>query len=159
MVVRRIRSDEWEALRDVRLRALADSPNAFGSTYARESEHDDEFWRKWASEGNTFVASDGDRLVALAAGYLDEERPGTAVLIAVWVAPEARGRALGEQLVEAVAGWARAARASKLRLAVALENEHAVALYRRTGFLDTGERERLASNAAIAEMVMERELD
>ena len=34
MRVRRVTSEDWQALRDVRLRALADAPDAFGTTHA-----------------------------------------------------------------------------------------------------------------------------
>jgi hypothetical protein len=37
VVIRTIRSDETALLRDVRLRALVDSPDAFGSTYEVEA--------------------------------------------------------------------------------------------------------------------------
>jgi hypothetical protein len=37
--VRRVRADEADALRDIRLRALADTPLAFGSTHAREAAY------------------------------------------------------------------------------------------------------------------------
>ena len=41
--VRRIAEDEWGVLRDLRLHALADSPDSFGSTYERESGYSDEY--------------------------------------------------------------------------------------------------------------------
>ena len=48
--VRRIRESEWRALREVRLLALADAPDAFGSTLAREAAFADDLRRDWARE-------------------------------------------------------------------------------------------------------------
>jgi ribosomal protein S18 acetylase RimI-like enzyme len=50
------------------------------------------------------------------------------------VAPEARGRGVGETLVAAAEQWARARGYSLLTLNVFVENTHARALYERTGF-------------------------
>ena len=36
---------DWETWRDLRLRALRDSPSAFGSTYDREATYDKALWR------------------------------------------------------------------------------------------------------------------
>ena len=36
ITVRRVRAEEWERLRETRLRALADAPMAFGATLADE---------------------------------------------------------------------------------------------------------------------------
>ena len=46
--VRRVRSEEWEALRDVRVRALADAPDAFGTTHAEALARPDAWWIEWA---------------------------------------------------------------------------------------------------------------
>src|SRR5262245_22889432 len=43
ITVRRIQAEEWEWLRAIRLRALADAPMAFGSTLADEQAQPDEF--------------------------------------------------------------------------------------------------------------------
>jgi GNAT superfamily N-acetyltransferase len=50
------------------------------------------------------------------------------------VAPEARGRGVGERLIAASEEWARAQGYSLLTLNVFLENTHARTLYERTGF-------------------------
>jgi len=39
-----LHSDEWARLRDIRLRALLDSPHAFGGTYENESNFDQSQW-------------------------------------------------------------------------------------------------------------------
>jgi GNAT superfamily N-acetyltransferase len=50
------------------------------------------------------------------------------------VAPEGRGRGVGETLMVAAEQWARARGYSLLTLNVFIENSHARALYERTGF-------------------------
>jgi ribosomal protein S18 acetylase RimI-like enzyme len=57
IVVREITADDWELMRDVRLAALAESPSAFGSSYAREVAFTEEQWRGRISERSvTFFA-------------------------------------------------------------------------------------------------------
>jgi GNAT superfamily N-acetyltransferase len=139
-VVRRLRPDEGRLLKEVRLRALADAPLAFLSTFEAEVGHTDDVWEEWAcrrSEGNaeaTFVAEAGDdRLVGLIGCFLDDDR-GTAQLVSMWTAPEARRRGVATSLVEAAAIWAREAGALELHLWVTRRNDPAIRLYESAGF-------------------------
>lgn len=55
--VREITVDDWEVLRDVRLAALAEAPQAFGSTHAGEAAFTEEQWRGRITERSvTFFA-------------------------------------------------------------------------------------------------------
>jgi hypothetical protein len=56
MDIQRLSIDEALRLRHIRLRALADAPDAFGSTYAEVSAHPLEIWRQQLQEIVTFVA-------------------------------------------------------------------------------------------------------
>ena len=160
--VRRIRRDEPEALRDVRLRALADSPSAFGSTLAREEAYGDDLWEERAracAAGDgaaTFLAVDGDQRVgmvtALATGG------GLVELVGMWTAPEVRGRGVGARLVEAVIGWAGEVGAERVELWVTRGNEPAERLYRRLGFEPTGDHQPLPSDPCKDELRMARHL-
>jgi hypothetical protein len=49
----RVCEAEWPALRDTRLRALADSPEAFGSTLERETAFSEADWHEWARDAAT----------------------------------------------------------------------------------------------------------
>lgn len=156
--IRRVRADEWQALRDLRLRALAGAPRAFSTTFAEASRRDEAQWRELATRGAaaerwaTFVADDGDALVGMATGTI-EDGTASADLIQMWVDPRARRHGVGRALVAAVLGWARD-RADEVRLHVVLGEEPAIALYRSLGFRDTGHRERVREDRDDTEMEM-----
>jgi ribosomal protein S18 acetylase RimI-like enzyme len=156
--VRAIGSDDWELARDVRLAALRDAPDAFASTYAREAAYTEERWRGWFHDRfGMFIAYVEDRAEpAGLAGVYEED--GAANLVSMWVRPDARGRGVGEALVNAAAGWARTRGRDTLYLWVAEANEPARRLYERYGFTPTGDRQPLPSNPALPEIRMRRPL-
>jgi hypothetical protein len=45
ITVRGLDESEWSVYRDVRLRALAESPGSFTATLAEEDDRDEQFWR------------------------------------------------------------------------------------------------------------------
>ena len=139
MQIERIDVDGWQRLKAVRLAALADAPEAFGSTLAQAQRYGASDWRQQLESLATYVAVVEKVDVGMARGVADETSPGDALLVSMWVAPKARGHGIGEQLIMAVIGWARAAGHSRLLLDVADGNLPAVALYERMGFEPTGE--------------------
>jgi ribosomal protein S18 acetylase RimI-like enzyme len=73
-----------------------------------------------------------------AGAFVDDGSGGLAHLVSMWVAPEARGRGLGEALATAVVDWARERGFPGVRLFVVRGNDGAAALYQRCGFRHTG---------------------
>lgn len=158
--IREIGAGNWRALRDIRLAALRDAPQAFASTYEREAAFTEADWLRWISRGDTFLAYApelGAAPVGIVSGY--EGEPGTIELISMWISPQARGRGIGRALVEAVLGQARAKSMTRVHLWAAESNRNARLLYERCGFRPTGERQPLPSNPQLPEIAMARSLD
>jgi GNAT superfamily N-acetyltransferase len=143
VVVRRIRPDDWETLRRLRLAALADAPEAFAARLDQSEARPDGWWQDWARRGAesdetaTFLAFDGNRAVGMAGGYRSETEPSVTV-VAMWVAPEGRRGGTGRELLNAVEAWATAGSAESTDLSVTDANPEAHAFYRACGYADTG---------------------
>lgn len=127
---------DWELMRDVRLRALADEPGAFGSDYAREATFTEQDWRGRFTTSVSFIAMDGDRAVGIVAGLPEDDG---WLLVAMWVAPEARGRRVAALLIDAVVAEAARQGASTVSLDVFEHNAAARRAYERYGFVAVGE--------------------
>lgn len=159
--VRRVRPDEWQALRDLRLRALETDPDAFGDTFERAVADDDAAWRARADrpDGTTFVAvaSDG-RFLGMASGGPAPNRPDAGAVYGMWVAPEARGRGLGAALLGAVEDWARESGYRLIGLGVTTTNEPAIRLYTARGYTDIGDRYPLREGSELMIRIMGKPL-
>ena len=156
VLVRETVMADWQALRDIRLEALRDAPYAFGSTYADQVKLGEAHWRQRIARGGTFLAFvpevSAPEPIGLIGGYPEE--PGVVELVSMFVSPQARGHGVGEALIDAVIGWARARDATSVHLWVTETNKHASRLYERCGFTPTAERQPLPSDPALAEIGM-----
>lgn len=152
--------DDWAIWRQLRLAALAEAPQAFGSRLSDwQGEGDREArWRARLEIPGALnvIAVLDSQPVGMASGVPAGE--GLVELISMWVSPAGRGYGVGDQLVGAVERWARQRRARQLRLAVAEGNEHAAALYRRNGFRPTGEPGELMPDGVRREYIMAKAL-
>ncbi len=156
MDVRRLRPEEWAAFREIRLRALADAPNAFGATHADEAALTDQEWQERSDRPDRaiFVADGPDGLVGLALGGSAPGRDDAAAVYSMWVAPEARRRGLGTALIDAVKGWAVGAGYPALGLGVTTSNAPAIALYEHLGFTANGDQYPLREGTGLTIQIM-----
>ena len=155
MLVRATTITDWQALRKIRLQALRDAPYAFSSTHAGEATLGDDEWHRRATRDGSFLAFLPEVGPAgLGGGYL--AAPDTAELISMFVRPQARGRGVGEAIIDTVAEWARQKDAATMHLWVTETNKHARLLYERCGFTVTAERQPLPSSPALGEIGMQR---
>jgi len=137
----RIAPDGWRRFRSIRLRALADAPDAFGSTLAVEERLTDEQWRTRVENeavAHLVAVSDDGTDLGVAVGAPFTERKRTAGLFSMWVAPEARQQGHAVALVRAIVAWAQGEGYRQLILEVADANDAAIRLYESCGFVPTG---------------------
>ncbi len=136
--VRRAALGDEEVLRTLRLQALADSPQAFGSIYQREAARTIENWRQWLSPAATFLLEADGQPRGLVAGVPDQQDSSVVHLMAMWVHPDVRGRDGADLLVSSVKVWAADRGATHVRLKVVESNARARRCYERAGFRPTG---------------------
>jgi GNAT superfamily N-acetyltransferase len=147
--------DQWAAYRELRLRALQDAPDAFGSTYAEAAALPLEKWRARlataAVSGSDLplVAIADDALVGLVWIVRDAAKPAVCNVYQMWVAPEHRGRGVAQALLTRGIEWARASGASAMELGVTVADSPAVRLYARLGFERVGDPEPLREGSAL----------
>jgi GNAT superfamily N-acetyltransferase len=168
LTVRRLRPDEATRFRALRLRALADAPDAFGERLVDVREKPDGYWDELtrsvtgSARQAMFVAEtagmDADDGAGMVFGLRDAQRENVARFGGMWVAPAHRGSGVARLLVDAVIAWARGEGFSRIELWVTEGNDRAETLYESCGFSRTGERRPLASNPALTTIAMARAL-
>ena len=164
VTIRRIRADEGRLLMQIRLTALLDAPYAFASSYAESVQRPMDAWGERATRaagGNreaVFVAEEPADWLGMVGAYTPRD---TSVRHAygLWVDQSVRRQGLARALMDTVVEWARTAGAAAVTLWVARSNEPAIALYRRLGFVETGDTQPMPSNARVTEHLLRRSLD
>lgn len=131
--------------RDVRLRALAESPDAYSSTLERELAFTDAEWAQRLAPP-AVLALEGDRPVALGAGF--RTGPRSLTVVAMWVDPSHRRQGLSRRVLDLLVAWAQE-RHLDIDLTVSRENPAARTAYERYGFVATGESEPLREGSSV----------
>lgn len=143
--VRAFQAHEWRLYRDLRLAALRDAPDAFGSTLEREEAFPEDEWIERLATGAgspldyPMVVEDASgRAVGLGWARIAPSDMESATLYQVWIHPSARRQGAAVELLESAVRWAREAGASVMMLHVALGPDSAISFYQRAGFVEIG---------------------
>lgn len=161
--IRRLRPDDWARYRALRLRALNDAPEAFGSTLQVEQAKPSSYWiERLAAAASQWqlplVAEQGPEFVGLVWGFIDSAQPEAAQVFQMWVAPEVRGHGCGAALLDGVIAWARGMSVTSVHLRVTCGDTPARRLYERAGFRPSGEAEPLRPGAVVLAQPMTLEM-
>lgn len=138
-VARRLNRDDWKNYRDIRLEALKEEPDAFGSSYNEYKDRDDLYWveRVVLSEdinGRSFLMAvcGENTFVAIGGAYRDENDEWN--IIAIYTKKDFRGMGLGSLLFEKILEELKNREIKKVFLRVNANRIPALSLYKKYGF-------------------------
>lgn len=137
---------EWGSMKELRLRALQDTPQAFGTSYNEALARSDDYWRDSLERSGKgvewwYFAKLDRKLVGMMGGKREthEKLSHQAEIVGVYVAPEARGLGVGSKIMEAMLeAIGKSDGIRSVGLHVTVGQESAYALYKKFGFVERG---------------------
>lgn len=145
------------------MKALKDSPDAYGSTYESAVQRDRQSWQDqlWSTtagvDRNTQFAFDDGECIGIAALYREPSAPSGDIIM-MWVAPEYRGSSAASSLVSNLISWAKDSGFSAVSLNVTDTNGRAIKFYENQGFHDTGEKAEVDASRNLSGIRMTQKL-
>ncbi len=157
---RSLEADEGLLLKQLRLGALKDSPDAFSPTYEENSHHDDSYWLDSAKRAASapgfelFIAESDGEPCGLVSASADNKSVGH--IGAMWAAPHVRGKGVGKDLLRKAIQFLETENCNEIELTVTETNKVAIQLYERHGFTMTGDYEPLREGSTLKNLEMRR---
>ncbi|MGI8946647.1 MAG: GNAT family N-acetyltransferase [Ornithinimicrobium sp.] len=141
ITVRRLTEEDWVDYREVRLRALKESPEAFVASVEEENDFPEERWRDRMRRSQRLLAQrDKDAVGVASIGTEGTAEDSVGELFGLWVHPDQRGTGVARRLLEAAARTAREDDLHHLVYWVGTDNGRAVAFASSFGFRPTDNR-------------------
>lgn len=154
-----ITPEEWEKLKDIRTRAINDSPQAFGNTPAETGAREDSVWVEWATKAKNYIIENNGKSVAAATFRQDTD--GTWIINGVWTDPAYRQQGLSKSLFERIFQDARESGILTIDFGVYPIQKEAVTFYESLGFevIDHHEGHKMGDGQEHAQDVMRINLE
>ena len=151
--------DDWEGLRAIRLEALKDTPDAYGSTYEESARWSDAQWKNAASTRLYYLADRDGRVVGMVSGGFNDGYPGTRWLYGMYVTPSERGTGTANRLVRSIEEWAKRHGVDEIYLHVTASVPRARAFYDKVGFRPTGESIEMQRDNSLSLLTMVKHIE
>jgi RimJ/RimL family protein N-acetyltransferase len=160
MEIKIAQPSDWQKYKEIRLKSLKESPQAFGGSFDNESQQSDDEWREKIIKSNRFfVLAEEEGIVAGVAGAKQIDADN-GIIIAVYLVPEARGKGYSKEILSIVLQELENRKAKIVTLTVNTKQEAAVRAYKALGFqiIKTNVDEKLGDGLLHDEYVMEKVL-
>ena len=162
IVIRAVERGDSELFRDVSLRSISESPDAFVATLDQARNEPPAYWTQLlefivdSPLDAIYLALHGQRCIGFTAARIDSNDPALAHLRWMWVESGFRGKGVGARLLDTAIEWANSKGARAMELQVSENQTAAIRLYESKGFSDTGETGSLRPGSAIRARKMVR---
>ncbi len=140
-------SESWYDFKNLRLNALKTDPQAFLSTFEKQSNYPDEKWRERLEIANEGIrswilfAEENSQLVGMVGGYRSDDnlKDNSAEIWGVYVKPDKRGKGIAKALLKNIINTlSENPDISLIKLEVNIDQEVAKKLYEDLNFVITG---------------------
>jgi GNAT superfamily N-acetyltransferase len=134
-----LHADEWVRLSNIRLKALIDTPHAFGGTYENERLFDEDKWRlEFAKQAFVIASVDGLDAGMMYVENLVGDFGATCWIGGCWSDPDFRGVGLMRAMFEFLDKQAASRDWLIQGLGVWTDNDLAISAYEKLGFVEMG---------------------
>ncbi len=135
MIIRLLENEDWKQFKTIRLEALLDCPEAFGSSFEEESNLSDEEFERNFKKSTIFGAYQNNQLVGCAGFFICSlsKMSHRGVIFSMYIKNGYRAQGIGNSLLKAVIKHAKNL-VIQLHLTVVTTNQTALKLYQNNGF-------------------------
>jgi len=134
-----LHADDWARLSNIRLKALIDSPHAFGGTYENERLFNEDKWRlEFAKQAFVIASVDGIDAGMMYVENLVGDFGATCWIGGCWSDPDFRGVGLMRAMFEFLDKQAASRDWLIQGLGVWTDNDLAISAYEKLGFVEMG---------------------
>ena len=157
--------NDWQKAKSIRLEALQNAPQAFGSSYAKEAAFPIEKWQSrlipYSNElksWSVYAEDEEGNIVGMVGAYVPEDNVPN--IVSMYVSPKARGRGVGSMLVDEVIKQIRLHKEFNVaKLIVNQVQTDAVGLYKKFSFKVVEEcKEKMGDGQEYSAFIMERNI-
>jgi len=163
IIIKQASMKDWRAFKKIRLDALMNNPESFGSSYEEEANKEDKKWKEKFKDTNriVFIAFNHKLPIGVAlVSYESAERfKHLAHMYSVYIKKEFRGKGISNLLIKSIMlSIKRRKNIKKIKLNVVKQQIQAINLYKKFGFKIIGElkKEMKIKNKYYDEYLMER---
>lgn len=135
MNIRLLKTEDWLAYKTLRLEALRNHPEAYGSSFEEESNLSDEQFAASFKNCDMYGCFVDNELVGIAGFFVYSQlkMQHRGVLFAMYIKPDYRKMGIADVLVKTIIQHAKK-RVTQLHLTVVTTNQVALNLYEKNGF-------------------------
>ncbi len=156
---RRLKVEDVECYKNIRLELLKQNPESFGSCFEEENGFSEQMWINRLSKKNVYTigAFINNEIVGIAVNVLNPRKKmkHVATLNSMYVREAYRKLGIAQSLIKQVINFSKSNEVEIINLSVSSNNGNAIELYKKLGFRIYGEEKKaIKLNSTYIDLVL-----